>query len=117
MPAGDQGSVQHLTLEGVPVDVLTKLLSFFSEVKKLECQYICSPQEVQCVHMYSVAWDATVFWINHYYTAIWLWMLKHSSFSKNDLNQECSVYTICRDGSGCLYAVIQTKSRTTPEQG
>ena len=23
---------------------------------------------------------------------------------------------LCRDGSGCLYAVIQTKSRATPEQ-
>ena len=24
--------------------------------------------------------------------------------------------SLCRDGSGCLYAVIQTKSRATPEQ-
>ena len=25
-------------------------------------------------------------------------------------------YCLCRDGSGCLYAVIQAKSRATPEQ-
>ena len=51
MPTGDQGSVQHLTLRGVPVDVFTKLLSFFNEVKELECHSIRPPQEVQCVHM------------------------------------------------------------------
>ena len=27
-----------------------------------------------------------------------------------------STVVLCRDGSGCLYAVIQTKSRATPEQ-
>ena len=26
------------------------------------------------------------------------------------------VLSMCRDGSGCLYAVIQTKRRATPEQ-
>ena len=67
MPAGDQGSVQHLTLRDVPVDVLAKLLSSFSEVKELECPSICPPQEVQCVHMYSVAWDALVICTNHYF--------------------------------------------------
>ena len=51
MPAGDQGSVQHLTLKGVPVDVFTKFLFFFSELKVLECHSIRPPQEVQCVHM------------------------------------------------------------------
>ena len=61
VPAGGQGSVQHLTLKGVPVDVLAKLLSYFSEVKELKCPSIHPPQEVQCVHMYSVAWDALVF--------------------------------------------------------
>ena len=65
MPAGDQGSVQHLTLRGVPVDVFANLLSLCSEVKELKCPSICPPQEVQCVHMYSVAWDALVFYTNH----------------------------------------------------
>ena len=63
VPAGDQGSVQHLTLRHVPVDVFINLLSLFSEVKELECHFIYPPQEVQCVHMYSVAWDALVFCI------------------------------------------------------
>ena len=58
MPAGGQGSVQHLTLFGVPVDVLANMFTFFSTVKELECHYIRPPQEVQCVHMYSVDWDA-----------------------------------------------------------
>ena len=54
VPAGDQGSGQHLSLWGIPVDVLTELLSFFSEMKELKCRSIHPPQEVQCVHMYSV---------------------------------------------------------------
>ena len=58
MPAGGQGSVQHLTLFGVPVDVLANMFSLLNSVKELECRYICPPQEVQCVHMYSVDWDA-----------------------------------------------------------
>ena len=65
MPTGDQGSVKHLTLCGVPVDVLSKLLSFFNDVKELKCASIRTPQEVQCVHMCSVAWDALVFCTNH----------------------------------------------------
>ena len=64
VPADSQGSVQHVTLKWVPVDVLAKLLNWFSQVKQLECDEIHltiqSPQEVQCVHMYSVAWDALV---------------------------------------------------------
>ena len=56
VPAGGQGSVQHLTLWGVPVDVLANMFTFFSTVKELECHDIRPPQEVQCVHMYSVDW-------------------------------------------------------------
>ena len=66
MPADSHGSVQHVTLRGVPVDVLPRLLSWFSQVKHLECRDISSPREVQCVHMCSVAWDALVFCINNY---------------------------------------------------
>ena len=58
MPAGGQGSVQHLTLWGVPVDVLANMFTWFSAVKELKCHSIFPPQEVQCVHMYSVDWDA-----------------------------------------------------------
>ena len=61
VPAGDQGSVQHLTLRGIPVAVFIKLLSFCSEVKELKCQSIHPPQKVQCLLMYSVVWDALVF--------------------------------------------------------
>ena len=68
VPACGQGSVQHLTLEGVPVDMLANMFTLFSTVKKLECEYIHPPQEVQCVHMYSVDWDALVFCTNHYLT-------------------------------------------------
>ena len=57
VPADIHGSVQHVTLKGVPVDVLPRLFLWFSQVKHLECPYICPPQEVQCVHMYSVAWN------------------------------------------------------------
>ena len=46
------------------MDVFIKLLSFFSEVKELKCHSIHPPQEVQCVHMYSVAWNALVFSIH-----------------------------------------------------
>ena len=51
VPADAQGSVQHVTLGSVPVDVLPKLWSWFSQVKQLECPRICPPQEVQCMHM------------------------------------------------------------------
>ena len=50
------------------MDVLAKVLSYFSEVKELKCPSIHPPQEVQCVHMYSVAWNALVFCTNHYLT-------------------------------------------------
>ena len=65
VPADAQGSVQHVTLEWVPVDVLAKLLIWFNQVKELECVYILPPQEVQSVHMYSVARDALVLCTNH----------------------------------------------------
>ena len=54
------GSVQHVTLYNVPVNVLPRLFLWFSQVKHFECHGIRPPQEVQCVHMYSVAWD--VYW-------------------------------------------------------
>ena len=50
VPADAQGSVQHVTLGNVLVDVLPKLWSWFSQVKQLECHCIHPPQEVQCVH-------------------------------------------------------------------
>ena len=68
VPADSHGSVQHVTLWYVPVDVLPRLLSWFNQVKHLECHDIHPPREVQCVHMYSVAWDALVFCTNHYLT-------------------------------------------------
>ena len=69
MPADIHGSVQHVTLHNVPVDVLPRLFLWFSQVKHFECYDIHPPQEVQCVHMYSVAWDALVICTNHYLTA------------------------------------------------
>ena len=69
MPTDIHGSVQHVTLRHVPVDVLPRLFLWFSQVKHFECYDICLPQEVQCVHMYSVAWDALVICTNHYLTA------------------------------------------------
>ena len=68
VPADIHGSVQHVTLEHVPVDVLPKLFLWFSQVKHFECRRIHPPQEVQCVHMYSVAWDVLVICTNHYLT-------------------------------------------------
>ena len=68
MPTGDEGSVQHLTLQDIPVDMLANVFPLFSTVKELECSDIHPPQEVQCVHMYSVAWNALVFCTNHYLT-------------------------------------------------
>ena len=65
VPADIHGSVQHVTLRRVPVDVLPKLFWWFSEVKHFECRRIHPPQEVQCVHMYSVAWDVLVICTNH----------------------------------------------------
>ena len=54
VPAGGQGSIQHLTLCHVQVNVLANILTSFSTVKELKCHDISPPQEVsQCVHMYS----------------------------------------------------------------
>ena len=68
VPADAQGSVQHVSLDWCPADVLTKLLIWFNQVKQLECVVILPPQEVQCVHMYSVARDSLVLCTNHYLT-------------------------------------------------
>ena len=50
------------------MDVLPRLFLWLSQVKHLECRYIHPPQEVQCVHMYSVACDVLVICTNHYLT-------------------------------------------------
>ena len=55
VPADNHGNVQHVTLMRVPVDVLSRLFLWFIQVKHFECHDIQPPQEVQCVHMYSVA--------------------------------------------------------------
>ena len=68
VPADIHGSVQHVTLRHVPVDVLSRLFLWFSQAKHFECRDIWPPQEVQCVHMYSVAWDVLVICTNHYLT-------------------------------------------------
>ena len=68
VPADIHRSVQHVTLVGVPVDVLPRLFLWFSQVKHFECHRIHPPQEVKCVHMYSVAWDVLVICTNHYLT-------------------------------------------------
>ena len=52
MPADAQGSVQHVTLEGVPVDVLVKVLTWFSQVKEFECLDIHPPAGgTVCAHV------------------------------------------------------------------
>ena len=51
-PADVHGSIQRVSLHKVPVDVLPKLLRWFSQAKHLACHDIHPPQEVQCVHMY-----------------------------------------------------------------
>ena len=66
VPADIHRSVQHVTLHNVPVDVLPRLFLWFSQVKHFECHDISPPQEVQCVHTYSVAWDVLVICTNHY---------------------------------------------------
>ena len=68
VPADIHGSVQHVTLWNVPVDVLPRLFLWFSQVKHFKCCDIHPPQEVQCVHMYSVACDVQVICTNHYLT-------------------------------------------------
>ena len=67
VPADIHASVQHVTLRHVPLDVLSRLFLWFSQVKHLKCHEIQPPQEVQCVHMYSVC-TCTVFCTNHYLT-------------------------------------------------
>ena len=46
VPAGDQRSIRHLTLSGVPVDVMANVIILFSTVKELECYGIHPLQEV-----------------------------------------------------------------------
>ena len=48
VPAGDQGSVQHLTLDGVPVDVLANMITLFISVKELKCH------DIYLLQVYSV---------------------------------------------------------------
>ena len=50
------------------MDMLSRLFLWFSQVKHFECHDIHPPQEVQCVHMYSVAWDVLVICTNDYFT-------------------------------------------------
>ena len=59
VPADIHGSVQHFALNHVPVDVLSRLFLWFRQVKSFECHTIHPPQEVQCVHTYSVAWGSS----------------------------------------------------------
>ena len=68
VPTNIHGSVQYVTLGYVPVEVLPRLFFWFSQAKHFECHLIHPPQQVQCVHMYSVAWDALVICTNHYLT-------------------------------------------------
>ena len=51
MPADIHRSVQHVTLENVPVDVLPRLFLWFSQAKHFECHHIDPPQEVVCAHV------------------------------------------------------------------
>ena len=53
VPADIHGSVQHVTLGLVPVDLLPRLLKWFSQVKHFEFDGICSPEEV-CAHIRTV---------------------------------------------------------------
>ena len=48
--------------------LLPSLFLWFNQVKHFECHGIRPPQEVQCVHMYSAAWDILVICTNHYLT-------------------------------------------------
>ena len=68
VPADIHGSVQHVTLWRVPVDVLPRLFLWFSQAKHFKCRRIQPPQEVQCVHIYSVACDVLDICTNHYLT-------------------------------------------------
>ena len=66
VPADIHGSVQHVTLKLIPVDVLSRLFVLFSQVKHFECPNIYPQQKVQCFHMYSVAWNVLVVCANRY---------------------------------------------------
>ena len=61
VPADIHGSVQHVTLWYVPMDVLSRLFLWFSQAKHFECHSIRPPQEVQCVHMYSAIVICTLY--------------------------------------------------------
>ena len=50
-PADVHGNIQLVSLHKVPVDVLPRLLRWFSQAKHLVCHDIHPPQEVQRVHM------------------------------------------------------------------
>ena len=65
VPADIHASVQHVTLMGVPLDALPSLFLWFRQAKHFVCHSILLPQEVQCVHMYSVVWDVSVICTNH----------------------------------------------------
>ena len=43
-------SVQHVSLQFVPVDVLSRLFLWFSQIKHFECHSI-QPQEEVCAHI------------------------------------------------------------------
>ena len=66
MLANINESVQHVILKDIPVDVLARVFLWFRQVTHFECHAIRPPQEVQCVHMYSVAWDVLVICNSHY---------------------------------------------------
>ena len=53
VPADIHGSVQHVILGRVPVNVLPRLFLLFSQVKHFECHDIRPPQEVStvCAHV------------------------------------------------------------------
>ena len=97
------GSVQHVTLRNVPVDVLPRLFLWLSRVKNFECHHIWPPQEVQCVRMYSVAWGALVICTNHYLTetgrAVWgeLW---------GELCGRSGGGELCGGGLGCVESCV-----------
>ena len=67
----------------VPADVLD-MFTLFGTIKERKCHNIRPPHEVECVHMYSVAWDALVFCSNHYLTAFLIMDLLAITLSRND---------------------------------
>ena len=101
VPTDIHGSVQHVTLESVPVDVLQRLFLWFSPVKHFECRHIRPPQEVQCVHVYSVAWDVLLICTNHYLTETG-WELAGGELAGGELGGGCGP-DVC--GAVCRGAV------------